>query len=62
MQHVVRAATKEYPDAAEIKGCIAIPCKSRKLLVVNVIQCTIRRCDFAVSKTFGQFCIVHLLQ
>jgi len=29
VQHVVRAATKEYPDAAEIKGCIALPCTLR---------------------------------
>jgi len=28
VQHVVRPASKEYPDAAEVKGCIAIPCKS----------------------------------
>jgi len=31
LQHVVRAATKEYPDAAEIKGCISIPRKSTLL-------------------------------
>jgi len=32
MQHVVRAATKEYPDVAEIKGCVTLPRKPNDLL------------------------------
>jgi len=28
VQQVVRPATKDFPDAAEIKGCVALPCKS----------------------------------
>lgn len=28
LQHIVRPATKEFPDAAEIKGCVSLPCKS----------------------------------
>jgi len=33
VQHVVRPATKEFADAAEIKGCIAIPCKSNDFCI-----------------------------
>ena len=34
VQHAVRDATKEYADLAEIKGCLAIPCKINDYKIV----------------------------
>ena len=59
VQHVVRAATKEYPDAAEIKGCIAIPCKLYKLSPYHY-QHSKCKCSWnrAVACPIGGICVV----